>query len=221
MRLDYLAAACLVLVATDGLAQSADSSFVEIDEDRWVTFYDVPSHRFTSIREAFVRRQFETASRHLAAASNHLLIESGRATAAVAARLGEVGEQMSSIAENLDDPEVTADTLDRLFGRSHWLLAQHYLALARESRDGNNNRMAGRYLIATSHHLERAVLWSNERVARDVVKTLDGLRDLAIRLQDPGKAASARAEKPVVRAEKLLVKLGQQIDRPVLIKLTD
>lgn len=111
----------------------------------------------------------------------------------------------------------TTTDLDSLFSRSHWLLAQHFLDMARRSRDGGQNRNAGLYLWATTHHLERAVLWSNSRISRDVEKTLEDLRDLADQLQDENLAAAAYREKPLVRADKLLRKLGKALDRPIVL----
>jgi len=211
--------ACVALTSNASLAQSGEPSFVTVDENLWITFYDVPSHRFRAIRDAFVRRDFDSASRDLVTSASYLKIESARASPAIAERLDDVATQMTSIAKAMDDQNVTSVTLDKLFGRAHWLLAQHYLSLAREARDANNNRMSGRYLWATTHHLERAVLWSNARIDREVVKTLEGLRDLAMRLQDDQEANAARKEKPIVRAEKVLVKLGAVIDRPVALKI--
>jgi hypothetical protein len=67
--------------------------------------------------------------------------------------------------------------------------------------------------------MERAVLWSDSRINRNLVATLDGLRDLALRLQDPDDAAAARKDRPIKRAENLLIELGKQIDRPIVLKI--
>lgn len=195
----------------------ADVPVMTMDENLWVTFYDVPSRRFRDIRDAFVRREFAKASRDLSTSASYLTIEATRALPAIAERLSEVSTRMTWIAEHIDDADVTATDLDSLFSRSHWLLAQHYLDMARRSRDSAQNRNAGLYLWATTHHLERAVLWSNSRISRDVQKTLEDLRDLADRLQDEELAATAYRDKPLLRADKLLRKLGKTIDRPVVL----
>ncbi|MDH3410262.1 MAG: hypothetical protein OEN51_12940, partial [Gammaproteobacteria bacterium] len=217
--LKIIIAVSLALTSPVSVAQSGEPSFVAVDENLWVTFYDVPSHRFRAIRDAFVRRNFESSSRDLVTSASYLKIESGRAVPGIAERLEDVAAQMMSISQNIGDKNVTATTLDQLFGRAHWLLAQHYLHFARESRNADNNRMSGRYLWATAHHLERAVLWSNARIDKNVVTTLEELRDLASRLQDSETAPAARKEKPIARAEKLLVKLGAEIDRPVVLNI--
>lgn len=212
-------AAMVFLAASTVAAQTSEPPFVAIDESLWVTFYDVPSHRFRAIRDEFVRRQFDAVSRNLVTSASHLMIESGRSSPELSERLAEVATQMMIIADEITDPDVTATILDKLFGRSHWLLAQHYIYHARNSRDANNNKMAGRYLWAATHHLERAVLWSNSRIDRGVVKTLDELRDLALRLQNVKDAKAARQERPIKRAENLLVNLAEEIDRPVVLKI--
>lgn len=209
----------IVLSGSTSMAQSSEPSFVVVDEGLWVVFYDVPSRRFRSIRDAFVRRDFDAVSRDMITSASHLMIESGRTSPELAERMAEVATQLMIIADDISNPEVTSAALDKLFGRAHWLLAQHYLYHARNARDANNNKMAGRYLWATTHHLERAVLWSNSRIDRGVVKTLDELRDLALRLQDPKDAAAARKARPVKRAENLLIKLGKEIDRPVALEI--
>lgn len=206
-----------VLLSAPTFAQKRDS-FVEVDENLWVTFYDVPSHRFRSIRDAFVRRDFDDVRRDLITSSSHLMIESGRSSPALSEKLAEVSNQMTVMSEDLSDPKINTESMDKLFGRTHWLLAQHYLFHARASRDANNNRMAGRYLWATTHHMERAVLWSNQRISRKLVNSLEELRELALQLQNRELAAAAREEKPVKRAEAVLQQIGKEIDRPVTLK---
>ena len=207
-----------MLATTPALsANNSDQPIVTMQENMWIAFYDVPSRRFRDIRGAFVRREFGRASADLDTSAIYLAIEAERANPAIAARLNEVADRMMWISENTDDLGVTTADLDALFSRAHWLLAQHYLDMARRSRDSRHNRNAGLYLLATTHHLERAVLWSNSRISRDTHKALENLRDLADRLQDEKLAADAYSDKPLVQAEKLLRKLGKTIDRPVVL----
>ncbi len=207
-----------LLATTPALsANNSDQPIVTMQENLWIAFYDVPSRRFRDIRGAFVRREFGKASADLDTSAVYLAVEAERAVPAIAARLNEVADRMMWISENTDDLSVTTADLDALFSRAHWLLAQHYLDMARRSRDSRRNRNAGLYLLATTHHLERAVLWSNSRISRDTHKALENLRDLADRLQDEELAADAYSDKPLVQAEKLLRKLGKTIDRPVVL----
>lgn len=207
----------LAITAPSLEATEADPPVITMDENLWVAFYDVPSRRFRDLRAAFVRREFATASKDLATSASYLTIEANRALPAIAERLHEVANRMTWISEHIDDIDVTTSDLDSLFSRSHWLLAQHFLDMARRSRDNGQNRNAGLYLWATTHHLERAVLWSNSRITLDVQMTLENLRDLADQLQDEKRAAAASRDKPLVRADKLLRKLGKTIDRPVVL----
>ena len=190
---------------------------VTIDENLWVTFYDLPSRRFRDIRSDFVRREFAAAASNLGTSANYLKVEADRAMPALAERLEDVTAKLMWIAGNIDDASVTVASLDSLFGRAHWLLAQHYLDMAKRSRDSQQYRNEGLYLWATTHHLERAVLWSNARIDRELHKTLERLRDLANRLQEPKLAKKAAREKPIIQAEKTLRELGRQIDRPVVL----
>jgi len=190
-----------------------------MDEDLWVVFYDVPSRRFRTIRADFVRRQFTTVAADLVTSASYLSIEAERAQALIASRLTEVSERLIWIADNVGDDSITGAELDAVFGRAHWLLAQHYLDRARRSRDAKHNRNAGLYLWATTHHMERAVLWSNARISRSVQKSLEELRDLATKIQDQNLAGRAYGEKPILRAERLLRELGEVIDRPVVVSV--
>ena len=190
---------------------------VTMDENLWITFYDLPSRRFRAIRSDFVKREFDTAASNLVSSSVFLMVEADRATPALAERLDDVSNQLTWIAGHVEDTSVTLADLDVLFGRAHWLLAQHYLDMAKQSRDMQLYRNEGLYLWATTHHLERTVLWSNARIDRDLHNTLEGLRDLASDLQDTKLAAKAHQMKPLLRAEKTLRQLGAQIDRPIVL----
>ena len=213
----YIFVAALVAATPAISAHSTDQPVVIMQENLWIAFYDVPSRRFRNIRNAFVRRQFDQAAIDLDISADYLTIEADRAMPAIAERLNDVADSMTWISENTGDVSVTTTDLDALFSRAHWLLAQHYLDMAKRSRDRRQNRNAGLYLMATTHHLERAVLWSNSRINRDVHKTLENLRDLSHQLQDKNLADSAYGEKPMARTEKLLRKLGKTIDRPIVL----
>lgn len=213
----FIMIAALAMTAPSLQATEADPAVITMDESLWVAFFDVPSRRFRDIRAAFVRREFDQTSKDLATSAVYLTIEANRALPAIAERLNDAANRMTWISEHIDDADVTTTDLDSLFGRSHWLLAQHFLDMARRSRDSGQNRNAGLYLWATTHHLERAVLWSNSRITLDVQMTLENLRDLADQLQDEKRAKAASRDKPLVRADKLLRKLGKTIDRPIVL----
>lgn len=198
-------------------ADEPDQPLVTMDEDRWVAFYDVPSRRFRDIRNAFMQRNFTMAARDLGASASYLRIEADRALPELAVRLNDVASRMIRMSENLEDTAVSVTDLDASFGRAHWLLAQHYLDMARRARDRQRWRVEGRYLFAATHHLERAVLWSDARVDKKLYRALEDLRDLAARLQDDKQALKAHREKPLVQADKTVRQLGELIDRPVVI----
>lgn len=206
-------------VSTSFGQQSESQSAIVLDEDLWVTFYDLPSRRFRAIRTAVLTRDHESAARDLSLAANYLSVEAARSSAVFQAPLGDVVSQLRRM-EN-DVGMVTLEALDALFGRAHWLLAQHFLEFARGARDARNNRNTSLYLWATTHHIERAILWSNIAVTREVHTTLEGLQELAGKLRDPETAARAYRERPIVRAEVLLRKIGVQIDRRVLLPKSD
>lgn len=207
----------LALIAAAASADPSDRAFVTVDENLWVAFYDVPSRRFRDIRNAFVKQEFAMAASDLGTSASHLLVEADRALPELAVRLNDVAGRMMQVAADIESPSVTVSDLDALFGRAHWLLAQHYLDMARQARDRQKYRVEGRYLWATTHHLERAVLWSNARVDKKVFNTLESLRELATQLQDDKQALKAHRKKPLVQADKTLRELGKLIDRPVVL----
>lgn len=207
----------MAILASAALAEQPDRAFVSVDENLWVAFYDVPSRRFREIRNAFVKQEFAMAASDLGTSASHLRVESQRALPELSARLDDVADRMLRLAGGIEEPSVTVADLDALFGRAHWLLAQQYLDMARQARDRQEYRIEGRYLFATTHHLERAVLWSNARIDKRVFNTLERLRDLAARLQNDKQALKAHREKPLVQADRTLRELGELIDRPVVL----
>lgn len=218
MHLKWTSLIAVLVLSNPALAEDeANQPLVTMDENLWITFYDLPSRRFRDTRTAFMRQDFAVATNNLVTSASYLKVEANRALPVLAERLDEVSARMMWIAENVDHVSVTLADFDSLFGRAHWLLAQHYLDIAKRSRDKQQYRNEGLYLWATTHHIERAVLWSNARIDNDVHRTLEELRDLAGRLQDADTSAKANKNKPVIRAEKLLRKLGKQIDRPVVL----
>lgn len=206
----------IFLVAATSFGQQSDNqSSVVLDENLWITFYDLPSRRFRAIRSAILSRDFESAARDLSVTASYLSVEAERSSAVFQVPLRDVVDRLRRMQATVE--RVTLEELDVLFGRAHWLLAQHYLEFARQSRDARQNRNASLYLWATTHHIERAILWSNAAVTREVHATLEGLQELASELKNPETSARAYGERPIVRAEGLLRKMGKQIDRRVLL----
>lgn len=198
-------------------AAAQDAPTVTVDETVWLTFYDVPSRRFLEARRAIFRGDLDAARADLIISAGHLQVEAGRTTPDVGEGLMAVSERLLWLADNIEDERATPHEFEKQFGRAHWLLAQHYLENARQLRDLGQLRRAGQYLWATTHHLERAVLWSNARIDRKLHATLESLRDLAVRLQDPARAQKALNDRPIVKAENFLRELGRLIDRPVVM----
>lgn len=206
----------IVFGASAAYGQQDDAqSAVVLDENLWVAFYDLPSRRFRAIRTAILARNHEAAARDLSLTASYLSVEAARASVTFKAPLTDLVEQLRRMEAGVDN--VTLEELDAVISRTHWLLAQHYLGFAREARDARHGRNTSLYLWATTHHLERAILWSNSAVTREVHATLEGLQELADKLGDPETSERAYRERPIVRAENLLRKIGKQIDRRVYL----
>lgn len=208
----------LVAMATHAGQQSERQKPIVLDENQWVTFYDLPSRRFRTIRTAVLTRNFEAAARDLAVTANYLSVEADRSPDVLQGPMREVVERLHRMEASVD--KVTLEELDSQFGRAHWLLSQHYLVFARAARDARQARNTSLYLTATTHHMERAMLWSNVAVDDEVHDTLEDLRETAGELLNQETAAAAFRERPIVRAEQLLRKIGEQIDRRVLVPAT-
>lgn len=212
-RIILLLAILPVGAAAQSNQQTDRQSPVVLDENQWVTFYDVPSRRFRAIRSAVLTRNFAAASRDLAVSTNYLSIEIERAAAELQGPMRELAERLHQMESAPD--QITLDELDAQFGRAHWLLAQHYLGYARSARDARQARNTSLYLTAATHHLERAMLWSNASIDDDVHDTLEDLRETAGELLSRETADAAFRERPIVRADRLLRKIGEQINRRV------
>lgn len=202
--------------STSGQAAEPEQ-LVAVDEGVWVLFYDVPSRRFRRSRDAFVRRDWDAVSTDLAVAAAFIRAEATRSVDDLVYPLENVAERIGLIAEDVQSSDLRGSDLDAAFARAHWLLAQHYLELSARARDNGSGQTAGWYLWATAHHMERTVLWSNARMTRAQVGSLDRLRDLAEQLRDGGNPAQIYKEKPVALARRTLKDLGEFLDRKVLI----
>ncbi len=203
---------------TPAPSRSDEAPQVMLDEDVWVLFYDLPSRRFRSIREAHLQRDWARASADLRTSAGFIASEAERADTPLRAPLVDIAARLDELAAAGAASDVAGEQLDAAFGRAHWLLAQHYLVLARDSRDAGSHRLAGAYLLATAHHMERAALWSDAKLTRKLAQTLDRLRQQANDLRDSRDAARAYRNKPIVAAEETLRELGALLDRKVLLE---
>lgn len=208
----------LAVLLAPAPARAADTHQVILDENVWVLFYDLPSRRFRSIRDAHLQRDWARASADLRTSAGFIAAEAGRATESLQAPLEEIVGRLNRLAAAEAVGDVSGEQLDAAFGRAHWLLAQHYLVLARDARDAASHRMAGNYLLATAHHMERAALWSDAKLTRKLAQTLDRLREHAHELREARDPARVYRNKPIVAAEKTLRELGVLLDRPVLFE---
>ena len=185
------------------------------DGAMFVTFYDLPSRRFRSIRDAFIVRNFETASADLLVSENYLSIEATRADSALQPAFVTLIERLQQIRSQLLLPEITATDLDKVFARAHWLLSQHFLGLALIERDQGTYETASWYLIACAHHMERTVLWSNARINKNLETSLEQLYALANQLGKSPTNKWVKENRPIVSAARTLHSLGQHLDRRI------
>lgn len=210
----------LAIVAAPALSQQSagsNPSLFTLDEQTWVMFYDLPSRRFRTIRDAFVRRNFAAARRDLEVSAGFIAAESERSDAALIAPLSAVAARLRELSMSIDEPSVTTSDFDTAFARAHWLLAQHYLVQAERARDDKRHRTAGHYLWATAHHMERCVLWSNARLTPALVKDIDRLRTMAAALRESDRPERVYRDKPISRAHKSLAEIGAFLNRDVRI----
>jgi hypothetical protein len=207
----------LTICAHAASSQDAERPALVLDESAWVTFYDLPSRRFRNIRDGFLRRDFATVSRDIEATVGFLTVEAGRAVPELAGVFAENIDRLERVRTNLADSGVTIADLDNIFAQSHWVLSQHYLVEAIQSRDEGRHRMAGRNLIATAHHLERAVIWSGSRITGDVLESLESIREMASRLAEGGDTAEVYRDRPLRLAARTLASVGEKIDRRLRI----
>ena len=195
-----------------------EQPLIVLDEDVWVTFYDLPSRRFRSIRDAFLRRDFDTVSRDLETTISFLQVEAERSVEELTPAFENILSRLNVMQRNLADPTVTIAQFDAVFARTHWVLSQHYFVYAQQSRELGLHRNAGRYLSATAHHLERAVLWSDARISRDVVNSLESIRNMAARLQRGEAPDKVYKDKPLKLTSRTLIAVGKHIDRELRIE---
>lgn len=220
MRKPALVICVMLLAVISGAGADTDARRdITLDEDVWVLFYDLPSRRFRNIRDAFVRRNWAAARRDLEASSGFFRAELQRADAALINPMREVIVRLETIAENIESPEVSGSQLDAAFARAHWLLAQHYLVLSEATKSAGDSHNTGNYLWATAHHLERCVLWSDARLSRRQLNSLESLRDMAGRLRETDNPETVYKAKPIASARKTLQQIGEFLDRRVWVSV--
>lgn len=220
MKQTILVLALLFLTTLPALSKDVDEQerAFALDENVWVLFYDVPSRRFRRIRDAFVRRNWDVVAADLKVSAGFLRAEASRAPEVLVAPIGQTADRLEEISNNIQTSKISGSDLDAIFARAHWLLAQHYLELSVAARDAGKSRNAGSYLWATVHHMERTVLWSDARMSRAQVRSLDRLRDLADRLRDADDPTRVYKERPIALARKTLADLGVFLDRKVWLE---
>lgn len=217
-KLSLILALAVITCGARADEQAPEQRLLKLDEGVWIAFYDLPSRRFRSIRDAFVRRNFDAVSRDLEITVGFLRIETDRAVPELAPVMNDVANSLEAIASQLPATTVTVSSLDAIFARTHWLLSQHYFTLALESRESEMHRNAGRYLNATAHHLERAVLWSDARISSDVVKSLESIRDMSARLENSDRPERVYRDRPLRLTARTLTAIGEHLDRRVWIE---
>ncbi len=215
MRLLVLSICLLIASASVIGATDNNRADIALDEDVWVLFYDLPSRRFRNVRDAFVRRNWSLARRDLEASAGFLRAELARADATLITPLTEVIARLETVAEKIESPSVSGSDLDAVFARAHWLLAQHYLLLSEAATDSGDSRRTGTYLWATAHHLERCVLWSDARMTRRQLTSLESLRHIADRLRETDDPDSVYRSRPIAKARKTIHEIGVFLDRRV------
>lgn len=212
-------AACFMALTPVSRAENQTDvlNLFSMDENVWATFYDLPSRRFRAIRDAFIGKEFDTATRDLQVSIGFLSVEAARADPTLYKPLNENIERLEYLRLNIREQSVSVGDLDSAFARAHWLLAQHYLVLAMHSRDKQQHKNAGQYLWATAHHLERAVLWSDARVDRSIVAALDSTREMGSQLQRSVKPEDVYRDKPIASTAKTLARIGEHLNRKVWV----
>lgn len=216
MGVKWAASLMIFLISTTAAPQ--DQPALVLDEDVWVTFYDLPSRRFRNIRDAFVRRDVRSVSRDIEASVSYLRVEAERARQALRSPLAEVTTQLERIRDGLPDTFVSIEQLDSVFGRTHWLLSQHFFVMALDARQSEEHRTAGKYLTATAHHMERAVLWSEARINRDILDSLESIREMAGRLQESRRPQRVYRNEPLRLTADTIRAIGKHLDRRVRIE---
>ena len=195
------------------LRATAERPDVVLDGDAWVVFYDIPSRRFRHILDGVVRRDLAAVQRDLETTIAFLDIETERATAELQAPLREVIDSLRDGLDAADLSRLDTTTLEATFARTHWLLAQHYLVSALALSDEGQARSSALHITATAHHLERAILWSGMPVTRAIASRFDALREVAATQRSSEPSSTLRSRRPVREATRLLIDVGNYLDR--------
>lgn len=200
----------------EATAEEKNLPLFVFDEAHWVLFYDLPSHRLREVREELADRDLEAVIRDLKAIEGYTRIEAQRSMLSLPEKLVAVADSLAAFA---NEPEaLTLAGLKATSARLHWLLSQHYLLMAIQSRSNRSHHNAGHYIAATAHHLERAIVWSDMPIEIHALQTLNELEALGNELLEAPNPDRVYGQKPLRQAWKLIQHTSQYLKRQLAIE---
>jgi hypothetical protein len=188
----------------------------QIEREFWLAIAEEPGGHLDQARELYMAGDLRGAAADLIKVASMLKFESRHSHSQDEAQplLLAVEElrEVASLIRSEEKPENwVPDTkaLDRVSARTFRALGAHHLALARESMDGSDGLMAGRYILESAHDIAQG--FARAGVGTDAVmeKDLSDARTLAGHLIWEGDGDRAEAQAALDRLADAMNGLGE------------
>jgi hypothetical protein len=188
----------------------------QIEREFWLAIAEEPGWHLDEARELYLAGDTHGASSDLTKVASMLKFESRHSHSQEEARplLLAVEElrEVSGLLRQEEKPDGwVPDTkaLDRVSARTFRALAAHHLALARESMDGSDGLMAGRYIMESAHDIAQGFARVHVDPGNVVEKDLSDARALADHLIWEGDGDRAGTQAALDRLAEALNGLGE------------
>lgn len=164
---------------------------VLVDEEILTGFVDEPNHHFGLARNAFVKKDYATASAELVKCAGFVKVEAMRASGEDRRMLEDAVIRLAELADAIKGGRMAAvEKLDSAYSNAELALAFHHEVKAQEFWKAENHKSAGQDLKAASMHLDNSMKYAGEKAGADTKAVIDDANDLGKKLVE-GTALAA------------------------------
>lgn len=173
---------CLAIASCDRMARTrADTTAIVFDEasDPLVSRHEAQS-AFDAARAALARKDFDACITSLSEAAAFFRATAGVVEPEAKTALVAAAEELETLAANIaNDRARTPRDFDRVFAQAHAAESAQHLTRVRVALLNGDNMRAGKELLMTVDHLERAAKDARLRGDREVQRAIADTRTLA------------------------------------------
>lgn len=165
---------CLGEDSVPGVVGDSGERLIGVSEDMWIRLSDEPEHHmqdgFSALREGDVIEAVDAIKK----AAVFIKIAENNSQTKIRAAIRTAWLRLELLSDDLADREVDVapERLKACFSICHVALARHHSQRAKQAAKDHHFVLAGRYLLSSGQHVERAAYWGGEQLEADVAKQL-------------------------------------------------